>query len=123
MKKTFEVRLVVDILAVDVERLIIAALSGGSDYWIEYYKRNIPLGSAFKGNSACLVLEFDGSLSVLELEETTPVTLDLDAVERGLKLMAEKYPHHMRNFINEDDDAETADVFLQCCLFGDIRYS
>ncbi len=121
--KTFQVSLVVDIPAKEIERLIIAALSGGSDYWIDSYKRVVPLGSAFKGNSGDLILKFGGSVSVLELEETTPMHLDSEAVERGLKLMAEKYPQHMRDFINENDDAETADVFLQCCLFGDIKYS
>jgi len=36
--------------------------------------------------------------------------------------MGEKYDWHLKNFIEENDDAETADVFLQCCVLGDIVY-
>jgi len=36
--------------------------------------------------------------------------------------MAEKYPRHFHNFLEENDDAETGDVFIQCCLFGEIVY-
>lgn len=49
-------------------------------------------------------------------------TLTLPKVESGLKLMAEKYPHHFGNWLSEDDDATTGDVFIQCCLFGEVKY-
>jgi hypothetical protein len=37
--------------------------------------------------------------------------------------MTEKYTHHWRDLMAENDDATTADVFLQMSLFGDILYS
>jgi len=36
--------------------------------------------------------------------------------------MASEAPRHFADFIAENDDAETADVFLQCCLFGRIVF-
>lgn len=48
--------------------------------------------------------------------------LNLDTLAAGIQIMATKYPRHFADFKNEDDDAETADVFLQVCLFGEIIY-
>ncbi len=48
--------------------------------------------------------------------------LDRAALHRGIKTMAEKFPRHWADFISENDDAITGDVFVQCCLFGDIIY-
>lgn len=41
---------------------------------------------------------------------------------KGVKVMAEKYPHHFSNLVNDNDDAETSDVFAQCCVLGEIVY-
>lgn len=38
------------------------------------------------------------------------------SVAIGLQLMADKQPRHFADFMNEGEDAITADVFLQCCL-------
>ena len=48
--------------------------------------------------------------------------LNLRAVTRGVQIMAQKYPHHFKAFVDEDDDATTADVFLQCAVLGDVIY-
>jgi hypothetical protein len=48
--------------------------------------------------------------------------LDAAAIDRGLKVMAKKYPRHFGNWLSERDDAETGDVFIQCCLLGEIVY-
>jgi len=48
--------------------------------------------------------------------------LDLDSIGDGLNVMATHYPRHFADFLNEASDAITADVFLQCCLFGELIY-
>ena len=48
--------------------------------------------------------------------------LDYEACMRGLKVMQEKAPRHFANWIAENDDSETGDVFIQCALLGDIVY-
>lgn len=54
--------------------------------------------------------------------EYTALTLDREACERGLILMAQKSPRHWGDFLAEDDDAITADIFLQYALLGDVVY-
>lgn len=48
--------------------------------------------------------------------------LDRDAITRGLATMARIAPRHFSDILTENDDAVTADVFVQCCLFGEIVY-
>lgn len=48
--------------------------------------------------------------------------LDLETIAAGLKLMAEKTPGHFADFLHERDDARTADVFVQLCVFGEVVY-
>lgn len=48
--------------------------------------------------------------------------LNLELCLKGLKIMAEKYPLHFDTFINESEDAITGDVFIQCCVFGEIVF-
>lgn len=43
-------------------------------------------------------------------------------VQTGLDKMANDYPSHLGDFINENYDAETADAWWQCCVLGDIIY-
>ena len=67
---------------------------------------------------------FDGGkYRVMDLEDNKKLyILDLPKIKSGLKIMAEKYPRHFGNWLSEDDDATTGDVFIQCCLFGEVKY-
>lgn len=51
-----------------------------------------------------------------------PLVLDRAAIERGLKLMQEKSPGHFGDFMAENEDAVTGDVFIQYCLLGSEVY-
>lgn len=69
-----------------------------------------------------------------EPEIKSPVRLDLDAIKKGLQAWATDamkpdddktrtaHPHHWGDFLSENDDAETADCFLQYCIFGKVIY-
>jgi hypothetical protein len=67
-----------------------------------------------------MVLSVDDPNDNDEQKEFTVGPADL---KRGLKVMAEKYPKHFRDIIEENDDANTADIFLQCVIFGEEVYS
>src|SRR4051794_10292331 len=60
-----------------------------------------------------------GSLIITSFEDPDGIDgvkawrFDIEAAQRGLQLMAEKYPHHYADFMAENDDATTGDVFLQ----------
>lgn len=44
------------------------------------------------------------------------------AISVGLTIMMNKYPKHAIDFLQENEDAETGDVFIQCCLLGEVVY-
>jgi hypothetical protein len=48
--------------------------------------------------------------------------LDLDAIGRGLCVMAKHHPRHFGNLLANTGNTEAADVFVQCCLFGKIVF-
>ena len=50
------------------------------------------------------------------------VTMDLESIQRGIDVMSSEYPRHWADFMSENDDAITADVFIQCCVFGESPY-
>lgn len=41
---------------------------------------------------------------------------------KGMKLMADTQPRHFAAMLAETDDSETADVFIQLCIFKTVRY-
>jgi len=43
-------------------------------------------------------------------------------IGRGLQIMADEYSRHFVDLMNGSDDAETADVFLQCVCLGEVAY-
>lgn len=114
------------------------ALEGGSNYWymiidkIEPRKWVFPHERSAKAvNSTKYLHEYPfnegGALiindwSAEEPELKDPVRLDSERIAKGLQIMAESYAGHFADLVAENDDAETADVFLQCCIFGKCIY-
>lgn len=112
-----------------VQDLLCNALEGGSNYWYEIMSFNYPNGQDKKS----LNIEFQhielpffegGSLTIRDNEEAHKgdLILDLKAIEEGLQIMVAKEIRHFADFISENDDAITGDVFLQCCLFKEVIY-
>jgi len=62
------------------------------------------------------------SVSIMDIEKNKHYWLNLKAVKRGLTTMAKKESKHFADFISEDFDQTTGDIFLQCCLFGKVIY-
>lgn len=134
--KTFEVKKKVNYN--DVANLLCSALEGGSNYWYMLEKvvkpkkedRYIFIDSKGKEDtswSETYTAPFSkgGRLVISDYSGENafePKILDLDAIERGLSVMAEKYPMHFSDFISDNGDAITGDVFLQCCLFGETIF-
>jgi len=123
MKTAFEVQVRTELSAETIGQILASALNEASVYWINHVKWKWPVGATPRMNLTSLLFEHGGAVHIWQLEEKTPCVLDVDAVERGLKIMSEKYPNHMTDLVTENDDAMTADALLQCCLFGDFKYS
>jgi hypothetical protein len=113
-----------------ISNLLCSAFEGGSNYWYVINEFVKPKALTFRTDESEVYRHLDyplnegGALIIgdMEDEDSEAKRLDLKAIEKGLKIMAEKYPRHMLDFINDNDDADTGDVFLQCCLFGEAIY-
>ncbi len=132
--KPFTVTLTHTLTSEQISDILTSALEGGSNYWCRvvdclapmttwefdsepkseqgHWAQDFPLNP---GGKVLIVDKLDGDAGVL--------TLDAEAIQKGLNVLAEKYPWHITNILSENDDAETGDVLLQCSLFGDIIYS
>lgn len=115
--------------------LICNALDGGIGYWVRRgsLEDTLPEGfdaatipwidaSDWVGLERYLAPLVDGGRLVWTSIDGDTCTLDLAAVHRGFAIMAEHHPRHFADVISENDDAITADVFVQCCVLGKLVY-
>ena len=122
----FSVNVETKVSAKRVADLLVGALEGGSSYWIE----EILLGPEANGFGSAKPEADDryplsgGYIDIRAVDDEPGVLyrLNLTALERGLKLLAAKYPKDLLDIVNENDDAETSDKLLQLALLGEIVY-
>lgn len=141
---TVEVKLSVSLR--DLRCLLISALEGGSNYWYFCHDDRTIFPEGVTNDDFCEGGRFtdpDNYYHPLELIPFHPgckliftsaeveegdeqygkeYYLDREALERGIQVMAEKYPHHFKDVLADDCDADTGDTYLQCCLFGEAVY-
>ena len=105
-----------------VTDMLTNALEGGSTYWARKITNERFEGAEFASEAPMA----GGSFILIHDAESDDMPgrtlINREVCEIGLQEMAEKYPRHFANLIAGDDDAETADVFLQCCVFGEIIF-
>jgi len=112
--------------------LLCSAFEGGSNYWynivnqIEPAVKAKPWGDEYTPSYISIPFSDGGKLIIQDIEgdeDSERYPLDLKAIERGKKLLlTEEYQHHFADICQEQDDADTGDVFLQLCLFGEVIY-
>jgi hypothetical protein len=120
--------------------LLCGALEGGSNYWyvIVGYQQwdgnkyvDIPRDELPEFPHITLPFQRDRAIVLSDLEDSdfearsideNTYLLGLNQITSGAKAMAAQYPRHWADFIAENDDADTSDVFLQCCIFGTVVY-
>ena len=125
-----------------VQDLIISAFECGSNYWytglhVDVYppgkdsKRDFEFWHAEVPFEKGGVLAFEDVMEpILASDQKTGMgadedrlyRLDLTKIEKGLGIFARTCPEQFASFLSEDDDAETGDCFLQCCIFGEVIY-
>ena len=107
-----------------VQDLLVSAFEGGSNYW--YYGlrvKALPEGYEEKPQHwhAEVPCQPGGEVSFRDMDGGRH-TLSMETLERGIRTMRSRYDRHYRNVLSENEDAETGDVFLQCCVFGGVVY-
>lgn len=120
--------------------LLVSAFEGGSNYWYNDLHPVLPKGMtrlrATGAASAAGIEDFCAAHRIYQVpfaggrlemkqgddQEPCPHPLTMERMVEGLKLMAAKYPNQFAAFLTESDDAETADIFLQLAVLGELVY-
>lgn len=123
----FKLQAAMEIADQRIEDLLCCAFEGGSNYWYDITGYNYPEGET----SESLGIEFTylqlplkgGSVTICDIETGEFLgVVNRDRVQQGLEIMSQKYPKHFNDFIEENEDADTGDVFLQCVVLGEVVY-
>ena len=139
---SFEIRTTVQISDDRVRDLLCCAFEGGSNYWYAELglankdskkadfnlggsKRPAGLDDLWSWIYVAPFVEGEGLRFVDGENNVDPADdffINRETIQKALQTMAEKYPTRFNNFVTENDDAETGDVFLQCLAFGEVQY-
>ena len=121
-----------DIKEKDVQNLLCNAFEGGSNYWYSIVKQIKPKTFIYRTDHEQIFPHLDYPINptgfliikdnLAEPGERQLYSLSPKVLLNGLQIMAKDYPNHFNDFITEQDDATTGDVFLQCCLFKKVIY-
>ena len=98
------------------------ALEGGSTYWARKVKDEDFAGMEFASEAPMAGGKFTLVHDDPEGDGLLDTTITRERCKQGLQTMANDYPRHFANLIAQDDDAETADVFLQCVVFDEVIF-
>lgn len=116
---TFTITTKVDVPVSRVADLVCCALEGGSTYWCEDFQPAYPPGVEW-GHEA---VAHGAPFSVKpDDDDAVLVSSGPKHIQRTLQLMADKHPFHWEEFMHENEDANTGDVFFQLLVFGEVVY-
>ena len=128
MDKYIEVKATVRIPTEKIQDLITTAIEGGCHYWASF---KFPTDYKEKYGSYEQIPFQDGNIEVSDVEtEELLGYLNGATVKVGLQLMADRKDVtgkqvpaiHFKNLAQDNEDEETADVFMQLAVMGEIVY-
>lgn len=121
--------------------LLCQAFEGGSNYWynIVGYQEPDALSFISDADHAAVMerqpeitkhldypLNDGGEVLVADMNTDREYVLDLEACRRGWDVMARDHARAFLDAVLDDginSDQTTGDIFLQCCLFGEVLYA
>jgi hypothetical protein len=111
---TFVVSVSAYITPMTVSDIMITAIEGGCDYWIDGFSVRGQARGAYQKPSS-----FKGDWIVdIETYEDGPATITKAALQKAMH----DNPDRTLQIVDGSYDAETVDVLLQCAAFGEIVY-
>lgn len=128
MNEYIEVKATVRIPNEKIKNLIITAVEGGSNFWARF---KFPDEWKDKYKSCAEIPFHGGDIEVFDVETGELLgVLNKATIQTGLQLMADRKDmtgkqvpaRHFKNLATDNEDAETADVFLQLAVMGEIVY-
>lgn len=122
-----------EVTAQMIQDQIVTAFEGGSNYWLQDGRVELvkPTYDELGGKEEKIVWygrETDNFFARDEFEITIDVPddelhkLTRESIVNGLAIMADQHANHFNDLVEENGDANTADLFLQLCLFGEVVY-
>jgi len=125
--KEFKVNVETVVTADMIENIIVGALEGGSNYWYLLGEGIPPSDGTPIAERIlnALLNDSDYKLEILDLEdeEGEPLGyLTLEGLLNAFQIVSKNYPEHFYNLLTGNDDAETADVFFQCAVMGEVVF-
>jgi hypothetical protein len=128
MDNYIEVKATVRIPNQKIKDMITTAIEGGCHYWAKFV---FPANYKEKYGSFEQIPFKGGSIEVYDCETGELLGyLNQATMQVGLQLMADRKDmkgkvvpaRHFKNLATDNEDAETADVFMQLCVLGEIVY-
>lgn len=114
----------------DIIDLFVTALEGGSNYW--YYIPKIPAGvRQIKTETGMATSEAigeyilrGGNIQINDAEDEEEVlgTVDMTSLLEAIDLLKSDYTHAYENIIDEEYDADDADIFFQLAVMGEVTF-
>ena len=102
---------------------LITAREGGINYWCDEFaitKDGQPLPFMQLLDKPELL---PNCLFEVREEENGKIhKIDYNQIIRGLEVMSQDYIRHFGDLFTDNGDATTADVFMQCAVFGELVY-
>lgn len=120
LTKSLAMELTLNVTGKMIENLFICAMEGGANYWA-----NFPKAPAGEGAPSERIIRsvLDGATATISDAETDDQwTLSIDSIRNGLQKMASDHPEHFADLLAGNEDAETADVWLQLCTIGELTF-
>lgn len=123
----------VEVTDEQIADMLCSALEGGSNYRYQIVAQQAPVIYRYQTSKERVYSHIDypinpgGSLTISsikgdELRGAKQWKLTRIELREGLRVMAAKAPRHFADMLLGNGDAITGDVFLQCCLFGEVVY-
>ena len=122
-------QIAINVPAERVSNLLVSAFEGGSSYWVWSAMLLSGKETTNPWYADPTLFENDFSFEVRYDDPTKPegngegvAAIHNADIITGLTLMARNSPSHFGDLLSENDDATTADVFLQYVVLGDVIY-
>lgn len=90
-------------------------LAPKEDYWPRYCR--VPLH-----DNCSMILLVDDEKEGEDSGKTREAIFNPENIKKGLELMAKNSPKHFNDLLDENDDANTADIFGQYVVYGEVVY-
>jgi hypothetical protein len=130
-ESNFNIVTTVEISEQRIRDTLCTAFEGGIGYWARCPEYGYTVASPAEWPVVSYYYEHavhpQGYVTIEDIEDDEDgkkprYRLDRESIAVGLRIMAADYPRHFADLVNENDDADTGDAFVQCCVFGEVIY-